>query len=490
MPVHLYNTRTRRIEEFVPLDPPRVRMYHCGPTVYSSPHIGNFRSFLMADLLGRHLRHRGYDVTQVMNITDVGHLTEDDIEAGEDKMLAAARKERLDPFEVARKYEAEFMRAARTLRFRVEDYSFPRATEHIPEMQELIADLLEHGHAYRVGDGDVYFSIATFPAFGALSGKVLEDLESGARVAVVEDKQDPRDFALWKTDAKHLMQWDAPWGRGFPGWHIECSAMSRKFLGDQFDVHTGGEDNLVPHHECEVAQSEAFTGKQPFVRYWLHCRHLLVDDRKMAKREGNFFTIQDLLDRGYDGTTIRLALMQVHYRKPMNFTLAGLEDCRAQLERVRECRARLLRIREGLEPAGGDDVAAACARRRDEFGAGLDDDLNLAVSLAALQGLVGDLNRCRPTAAGAAEALALFRDLDDWCGCVGVEPVVGREDSGVVWGGPPDDARRDGICAKAAERQAAREARDWARADVLRDEIAAAGFKVVDTPQGPRVEPL
>ncbi len=490
MTVKIYNTASRKIEEFEPLESGKVRMYHCGPTVYSSPHIGNFRSFLMADLLGRHLRARGHDVTQIMNITDVGHLTEDDIEQGEDKMLAAARREKLDPFEVARKYEEEFVASAKILGFDLRNYVMPRATDHIPEMQEIIQGLLESGHAYRVGDGDVYFSIESFGRFGELSGKVLEDLESGARVAVVDEKKDPRDFALWKTDAKHLMQWDAPWGRGFPGWHIECSAMSRKYLGDQFDVHTGGEDNLFPHHECEVAQSECFTHKRPFVKYWLHCRHLRVNGEKMAKSKGNFFTIQDLLDKGFKGEEIRLALMTVHYRKPMNFTLEGIEEGRAWMERVRDCRARLLRIREGLETAGTDSVGGVLAEKREAFGAGLDDDLNIAASLAAVSGLVTDLNKLSPSVEAASAALALFRDLEDWIGCLGAEPVVEKSESGILWGGEPTDPRRADLLTQAAAREAARAAKDWAQADRLRDEIQAAGFRLVDTPDGPRLDPI
>ena len=490
MTFQIYNTASRSLEEFQPIEPGKARMYHCGPTVYSSPHIGNFRSFLMADLLGRHLRARGYEVTQVMNITDVGHLTEDDIEQGEDKMLAAARAEKLDPYEVARKYEAEFVESAGILGFDLDNYVMPRATEHIAEMQEIIQGLLDSGHAYAVGNGDVYFSIGNFDRFGRLSGKVLDDLESGARVAIVDDKRDPRDFALWKTDEKHLMQWDAPWGRGFPGWHIECSAMSRRYLGDQFDVHTGGEDNLFPHHECEVAQSECFTHKQPFVKYWMHCRHLLVNGEKMSKSKGNFYTIQDLLDKGYKGEEIRLALINVHYRKPMNFTLEGIEEGRAWMERVRDCRARLVRIREGLENAGNDDVGDLLATQREAFGAGLDDDLNIAAALAAVSGLVTELNKKTPSSASAGVALALFGEFEDWIGCLGAEPVVEKSESGILWGGDAEDPRRADLLTKAAAREAARASKDWAEADRLRDEIQTSGFRLVDTPDGSRLDPI
>lgn len=490
MTIRLYDTASRELAPFEASEASgRVRMYNCGPTVYSSPHIGNFRSFLTADLLRRHLEARGHEVLQVMNITDVGHLTEDDIDdAGEDRMLIAARRENLDPYQIARNYEAEFHEASDILRLKRAHY-YPRATEHIDEMIEIIQGLLDSGHAYAVG-GNVYFSITSFPDFGKLSGKVLEELEEGARIAVNEEKRDPRDFALWKTDAKHLMQWDAPWGRGFPGWHIECSAMSRKYLGDQFDVHTGGEDNLFPHHECEVAQSEAFTHKRPFVRTWLHTRHLLVEDKKMAKSLGNFFTIADLQKEGWSGLEIRLALMKVHYRMPMNFTRASLQEARVYLSRVQESRARLARIACGQEPAGGDDVSTILEQREREFGEGLDDDLNIAKALAALSGLVSDLNALTPSTEGAKAALALFTKFDEWTGCVGEEPELCAEDDGVLWGGDKNDRRRGDLVEKANAREAARASKDFAKADRLRDEIQAAGFKVVDTAQGPRLEAI
>ena len=489
MSFQVYNTATRRVEAFEPIEEGRVRMYHCGPTVYSSPHIGNFRSFLTADLLRRHLEKRGYAVEQIMNITDVGHLTEDDIgDDGEDRMIIAARREKLDPWQIARKYEDEFHEASETLRF-VKAHAYPRATEHIAEMIEIIEKLVDKGLAYEV-NGNVYFEIDRFPRFGELAGKKIDELEEGARVDVVSEKRNPRDFALWKTDDKHLMQWDSPWGRGFPGWHIECSAMSRKYLGDQFDLHTGGEDNLFPHHECEVAQSEGFSDKIPFVRFWMHTRHLLVDEKKMSKSLGNFFTIADLLEEGWSGLEIRLALMRVHYRMPMNFTRDSLEESRKMLQRVGECRARLVRIAEGIDAEGQDDVAGILATRREEFGAALDDDLNIAKALAALSQLVTELNSATPSKAAAAAARELFVELDEWSGCVGEEPKVERSSSGVIWAAEPDDPRKDEISALAAERQAARAAKDWAKSDEARDAIQDAGYRVVDTPEGPRVELL
>ena len=289
MALRLFNTLSRQVEPLRTMREGAVSMYHCGPTVYSSPHIGNFRSFLFADLLRRVLEDQGYDVHQVMNITDVGHMTDDDEDGGEDKLVAASQRTKLDPFEIARTYEAEFRECLEALHFRM-PHELPRATDHIAEMGEMIGRLLENGFAYQV-NGNVYFDISKFPDYGKLSKKELEDLGGEhARVAENPEKRDPRDFALWKVDEKHLMQWDAPFAggvRGFPGWHIECSAMSRKYLGDSFDIHTGGEDNLFPHHECEVAQSEAFSG-ETFVTMWLHVRHLMVEGGKMSKSLGNF----------------------------------------------------------------------------------------------------------------------------------------------------------------------------------------------------------
>jgi cysteinyl-tRNA synthetase len=478
MEIRLHNSLTRRKDPFAPFVKGKVAMYHCGPTVYSSPHIGNFRAFLLADLLRRFFQSQGYQVHQVMNITDVGHMTADDEDRGEDKMVAAAQKERLDPYALAEKYEAEFMSCMEALLFRM-PHEFPRATQHIQQMGQIIGNLLERDYAYQV-NGNVYFDISRFPAYGKLSNKVIEDLEEGARVAVNAEKRDPRDFALWKVDAKHLMQWDAPFPggqRGFPGWHIECSAMSMHYLGETFDIHTGGEDNLFPHHECEVAQSEAHTGK-PFVRYWLHVSHLKVDGAKMSKSQGSFFTVKDILDRGFSGLELRYALMRVQYRQPLNFTLAGLDEARACIGRVHQARARLLRIRGGAEAAGSDPLLEAIATAEQSFFASLADDLNTSEALAAVFGLVTAVNKARPDADGAADALAMFSRFEDVLGILGPEPSAT---------GPEVDEELQGLL---SERQAARESRDFASADRIRDQIQKRGYKIVDSAQGPRLEPL
>ena len=475
MAIRLFNTLTRSVEPLHTIEPRAVSMYHCGPTVYSSPHIGNFRSFLLGDLLRRFLEDQGYRVTQVMNVTDVGHLT-GDVDEGEDRMELAARREKLDPWAIARKYEAEFVDCLGKLHFRM-PHRLPRATEHIAEMGAIIGDLLRTGHAYQVG-GNVYFSIQSFPEYGKLSKKVIDELQEGYRVEVKGEKRDPKDFALWKVDPKHLMQWDAPFAggvRGFPGWHIECSAMSMKYLGASFDVHTGGEDNMFPHHECEIAQSEAYTGK-PFVRTWLHVKHLLVDGQKMSKSLGNFHTVQQILDWGYTGIELRYALLRVQYRQTMNFTRQGLDEARAALGRVQQARQRLVAIRDGGDPAGKDDLAAPVAQAQSAFTAALEDDLNTSEALAAVFGLVAAVNKGAASQAGARAALTAFARFDAVLGCLGDEPAAAAE---VEVGAEVEPLLRD--------REVARKAKDFAAADRLRQEIEARGFKIVDTPQGPKV---
>ena len=477
MPIRFHNSLSKSLVDFQPRVPGRVTMYHCGPTVYSSPHIGNFRSFLFADVLRRFLEDQGYAVTQVMNVTDVGHLTLDDIEGGEDKMEAAARKAGVTAWDIAKRYEDEFHDCQRKLFVRL-PHHMPRATEFIAQMGSIIDDLLQKGVAYQ-RNGNVYFEVARFPGYGKLSGKVLDELEAGARVAVNEEKKDPRDFALWKVDSKHQMQWDAPFrggARGFPGWHIECSAMSMHYLGPQIDVHTGGEDNMFPHHECEIAQTEAHTGV-PFVGLWMHARHLLVDGTKMSKSLGNFFTVEDVLKKGYTGLELRYTLIRVQYRQSLNFTLKGLDEARAAIGRVQQCRQRLVRVRDGAEPAGSADLAAATSTAQAAFTAAMADDLNVSEALAAVFEFVGAANKAQPSAAAAATALAAFARFEDVLGCFGSEP---KADAGA-------DAPAE-LVALLPQRDAAKKAKDWATADAIRQRVAAAGWKIVDTPQGARLE--
>ena len=320
----LYNSLSRRVETFEPIEPGKVKMYNCGPTVYKRQHIGNFRAFVMADLLRRTLEFMGYEVHQVMNITDVGHLTEDDLvdSAGDCKLEREAARRNMDPWAIARLEEQNF-KDDLALMMIPPAHNYPRATEHIEQMISMIQTLIAKGLAYEV-DGNVYFDIQKFPAYGKLSGNRLDELDAGAsgRVEDRTDKKHPLDFSLWKKDPKHLMQWDSPWGRGFPGWHIECSAMSRTYLGDTLDIHTGGPDNKFPHHECEIAQSEGCNDKT-YVNYWVHCGWLEIGGRKMSKSKGKLYTVPEMLEMGYDGRDLRMLMLKQHYRAPLPFDLAS-----------------------------------------------------------------------------------------------------------------------------------------------------------------------
>lgn len=466
----VYNTYTKQLEEFKPQEPNKVRMYNCGPTVYSSPHIGNFRSFLFADVLRRYLEFRGFEVLQIMNLTDVGHLTEDDIEAGEDKMEAAARREKLDPWKIAEKYANEFFAYVDKLNVR-KAMKYPRATDHIAEMIDLIQRLIDKGFAYVV-NGNVYFDITKFADYGKLSGNPLEKLEAGARIEVNPEKKNPGDFALWKRDPKHLMQWDSPWGRGFPGWHIECSAMSMKYLGETLDIHTGGEDNIFPHHESEIAQSEAANGK-PFVRYWMHARHLLVDGRKMSKSEGNFYTVQQVLDKGYDPMVLRYQLLSSHYRTTLNFTFEGMEASRSAVERLRELKRKLMTALKSGKSGRDGELPKLNKAAVDGFTASMDEDLNMAQGLSHVFEYVRAVNRRmdRLSADDAQAALETLLKLDSVIG------VLEREELKTL------DAEEEGLVKK---REEARKTRDWATADKIRAELRNRGVLLEDTKQGTR----
>jgi cysteinyl-tRNA synthetase len=468
--VRLHNSLTGRVEPFEPLHPGEVRMYNCGPTVYKRQHIGNFRAFVMADLLRRTFEMLGLRVTQIMNITDVGHLTEDDIAdaAGEDKLQKEAARRSLDPWQIAREEEANFKADLEVLRIQPAHH-YPRATDHVPEMIEMIESLLASGHAYQA-DGNVYFDVTSFERYGALSGNTLAELAAGAsgRVEDRSEKRNPSDFALWKQDPKHLMQWDSPFGRGFPGWHIECSAMARKYLGDTLDIHTGGPDNKFPHHECEIAQSECVTHK-PFVRHWVHNGWLEIGGEKMSKRAGTLYTIPQLTEMGYSGPDLRMYLLKQHYHSPLPFDLELLDE-------ARRIRVRLDNFvsHEMAERAPGPDdpaVASAIHEAREGFRAALEDDLNTSAALAHVHTFMTAVNRADPAQADAERAVAFLREVD---------AVFDVLDAGEA---QADDAEIDALV---AERDAARAAKDWSRADAVRDELAARGIELLDTPQGTR----
>jgi cysteinyl-tRNA synthetase len=481
-----------RSQEFEPLEPGRVRMYNCGPTVYTYAHIGNFRAFLLADLIRRLCEHHGLEVRQVMNITDVGHMTVDTDDAGEDKMEKAVRQEGRSAFDIARFYEDAFLKDLDALGIQ-RAHVYPRASDHIPEMIELVAALLASGHAYQAGD-TILYDIAKYPGYGQLSHKRLEDLQAGAGGRLTDEmldqKRNPGDFRLWKVDPQHILQWDSPWGRGYPGWHLECSVMARKYLGDTLDIHTGGEDNIFPHHESERAQIEPVTGK-PFVRYWLHTRHLMAEGTKMSKSLGNFYTVHGLMAEGFDPIAIRYLLISTHYRAPSNFTKEGLKGAWESVVRIRQFIRRMEEAAGGAVAAPGGTattrgeaggtagdaspaaapVAQAIATFERTFGEAVDDDLNMSQALAAVFDFMRDVNRAEPAGEEAGRAAQALRGADRILGLLKDEAST-SEDAG--------------IDALVQERQAARKSRDFARSDRIRDELAARGIVLEDTPQGPR----
>jgi cysteinyl-tRNA synthetase len=461
--IRLHDTLAGELRPLVPLEAGHVRIYSCGPTVYGPVHIGNFRSFLFADLLVRHLRARGLRVTWVMNITDI-----------DDKIIRGAAAAGVGIAELAERWTERFLADARTLRMTMPDV-MPRATAHIEPIVKLIQALLERGHAYRTEDGSIFFRIASWPAYGRLARLVPEQLRVGERVEADEyGKDDVRDFALWKGPKPGEPAWDTPIGRGRPGWHIECSAMSVTHLGPSFDIHTGGVDLVFPHHEDEIAQSEAATG-QPFVRTWLHCAHLRVAGSKMAKSAGNIARVTDVLDSGVRARALRYALISVHYRQRLNYTAAAQAAADGAVERLDQLVASLAAYREDRpDDPGLPDVLAAA---RSAFFAALDDDLNVSPALAALFELVREVNRRLGIRALSTEDArrveATLREID---AVLGVLP----ETEGTL------DAEIEVLL---AARLAARAARDWAESDRLRAALAARGIAVEDTRDGQRWRP-
>ena len=469
MDIRFYNTLSRQLETFVPLQPGRVRMYTCGLTVYDYGHIGNFRTFLAVDILQRFLATEGYDVDSVMNITDV-----------DDKMIQRSREAGRELRDYADTYTQAFLEDLDRLEIRRPRH-LVRATDHIADMIAWIERLIATGHAYE-REGSVYFRLASFPAYGRLSGKDLGGLQSGARVDVDEyEKEEARDFVLWKAWKEGEPFWESPWGRGRPGWHIECSVMSMKILGESFDIHAGGTDLVFPHHENEIAQAEAVTGK-PFVRYWIHSEFLLVNGEKMSKRLGNFYTLRDLMAQGFRPSAVRYLLVATPYRKQLNFTLEGLHQATAAVDRLRNFRDRL--AAQPNEGEADQELEAAAVRAHAAMRAALADNLNTAEAVAAIFELVKlgntalDEGRFRPGNRPAFDCVLAAFDA--------IFGVLGSDDHAklMALGAAAERLSDAEVEARLEARAQARQARDFARADALRAELDAAGVLVEDVKGG------
>ena len=468
--MHIYNSLSRTKEELRPIEPGHVKFYTCGPTVYNFAHIGNFRAYTFEDILRRVILYNGLRVTQVMNLTDI-----------DDKTIRGAQETGVPLKSFTKPYIDAFFDDLKALNIQPAEH-YPAATDHIPEMIALIAKLFERGLAYTSEDGSVYFSVDKLPGYGKLARLDRQNLRAGARVAQDEyEKESYGDFALWKAwdEGDGEVAWDSPWGRGRPGWHLECSAMSMHYLGETFDLHTGGIDNLFPHHENEIAQSEGATGK-PFVTYWMHCAHLRVNGEKMSKSLGNFFTLRDLIDKGWSGREIRMVLINGHYRQPLNFTFDALEAARTALARIDECVDALEECAGGAAPAEG--LPAWAVETRDAFTAAVNDDLNIPEAFAALFALVRGSNSAlrdgKLSASDAAALLALFDRMDSVLGVI----RFGRA--------ARTDAVPAEITALVEARAAARAAKEWAESDRLRDELAAKGWEVRDSKEGQKLKKL
>jgi cysteinyl-tRNA synthetase len=460
--LRLFNTLSAQVEALSPLAPPEVTFYACGPTVYDRAHVGNFRSFVATDVLRRTLKHLGYRVREVMNVTDV-----------DDRIIQKAQEAGKDLESLTAEYIRAFEQDMATLRLERPEH-MPRATEHIGEMIALIERLRARGHTYEA-DGSVYFRIASFPEYGRLSRLDVAAVQSGARVDTDKyDKENARDFVLWKrkSDEPAWAQWEAPFGRGRPGWHIECSAMSMKYLGETLDLHAGGEDLVFPHHENEIAQSECGTGR-PFARHWLHARHLLIDNETMSKSKGNFLTVPDLVAQGHAPQAIRYALAGAHYGKPFSFGLEALHQAKAALERVHGLVARL---EEATAEGAAGEAEAACVEARGAFDAALADDLNTPEALAAVHGLVRRTNALMAegglTREGASRVRAEIGAMDGVFACLLPAAAADRLSA-------EEQSLFD-------ERQQARKQREFARADAARSRLEALGVVLEDTAQGTR----
>ena len=469
--MQVYNSLTRRNEDLTPLADNTIRLYTCGPTVYNFAHIGNFRAYTFEDILRRVIQFNGMKIKQVMNLTDV-----------DDKTIRGANAAGVKLTDYTKTYKDAFFADLKKLNVQPAEI-YPAATDHIPEMIALVQKLVEKGIAYQSEDGSVYFAVTKFPGYGKLAHIDFDNQRTGARCAADEyDKENVGDFALWKAweESDGPVGWDSPWGRGRPGWHIECSAMSMKYLGETFDLHTGGIDNLFPHHENEIAQAEAATGKD-FVKTWMHCAHLRVNGEKMSKSLGNFFTLRDLIEKGWTGREIRYVLINAHYRSGLNFAFTALEDARKSLARIDACVDALTALAEklkGTEAEASGTVPAFAVKCLEDFTSSVNDDLNVPKAFAALFELVRETNAAlsgtQPFGFSTARLLDVFKRMDEVLGVI----FFGKAEKAEV---PAE------IQAMLDERAAARAAKNWAESDRLRDALAAAGWLVKDSKAGQSV---
>jgi cysteinyl-tRNA synthetase len=463
--MQIYNTMTRKKEELIPLVPGQISMYACGPTVYNYFHIGNARPFIVFDTLRRYLEYRGFKVRFVQNFTDI-----------DDKMIRRANEEETTVKALGERFIKEYYHDADALGVAHATVN-PRATEHIGEIVALVSELVEKGHAYATPDGDVYFSVRSFSGYGKLSGQNVDDLENGARVDPGDDKRDPLDFALWKAEKPGEPSWDSPWGKGRPGWHIECSAMSMAILGETFDIHAGGQDLIFPHHENEIAQSEAATGK-PFARYWMHNGYINVDNQKMSKSAGNFFTVRDIA-KEFDLEAVRMFMLSVQYRNPVNFSRELIQQAENGLERLRTARERLEEAQIApAESAGDEAFLSSLDEYRKRFCDAMDDDLNTADALGVLFEFARAANTFVSEPHGKAALDAGKTLYDELTGVLGL--LMKRKEESF-----PAEALE-----LLEERQKARKTKDYARADAIRGELKEMGFAVEDTANGPKLKNL
>ncbi|MFA5834625.1 MAG: cysteine--tRNA ligase [Bacteroidota bacterium] len=474
MPLIITNSLTRTKEEFKPLTEGVVRMYVCGPTVYGLSHLGHAKSYVSFDIVVRYLRYLGYKVTYVQNITDVGHLT-DDADEGEDKIAKQARKDKLHPMQVVELYTKEYFEDMDAMNILRPDIS-PRATGHIPEQLAMTEQLLDKGFAYEV-NGSVYFDVSKDPEYGKLSGRILEDAESGTRVDIKSEKKHPADFALWKkAEQNHIMQWNSRWGLGFPGWHVECSAMSMKYLGETFDIHGGGMDNQFPHHECEIAQSESLT-KKPFVKYWMHNNLVTVNGQKMGKSLGNFTTLKDAFKK-FEPGVIRFFILQSHYRSTLDYSEQAVEGAAKGLEKLRSTVARL-RTEIGKKRTGSSDFKERLKDYKKRFFEAMNDDFNAPAAIGVLFELVRETNELLTDGQNASHEFLIT--LDEFFSSaseivLGIRLSVNAKESG--------ELEEKLLDLHIQARQRAKRLQAWEVADFIRKGLEEMKIKIEDTKEG------